>query len=195
MRRILDAFAGRPHIFNLGHGILQDTPIAHVEELMTLIKISTQLTPTLRRSSKARQQQPTPISTSSTVSNHQPLLHNARVAPDRPHFKAAMTASSSSSTRQSVLPTGHRRDTYKAGVLGEPGLAAPRSPPPRQQLRSRATLLPANTTSASPPANRGELGMAAPVIIPGPSLTAPADVHTPSSQYPSRQGHPHLTQQ
>jgi uroporphyrinogen decarboxylase len=36
--RILDAFAGRPHIFNLGHGILQDTPIAHVEELMTLVK-------------------------------------------------------------------------------------------------------------------------------------------------------------
>jgi uroporphyrinogen decarboxylase len=36
--RILDAFAGRPHIFNLGHGILQDTPIAHVEELMLLVK-------------------------------------------------------------------------------------------------------------------------------------------------------------
>jgi uroporphyrinogen decarboxylase len=36
--RILDAFASRPHIFNLGHGILQDTPIAHVEELMTLVK-------------------------------------------------------------------------------------------------------------------------------------------------------------
>jgi len=36
--RILDAFAGRPHIFNLGHGILQDTPIAHVEEFMTLVK-------------------------------------------------------------------------------------------------------------------------------------------------------------
>ena len=29
--RILDAFAGRPHIFNLGHGILPDTPITHVE--------------------------------------------------------------------------------------------------------------------------------------------------------------------
>jgi len=35
---ILDAFAGRPHIFNLGHGILQDTPIAHVEQLMQLVK-------------------------------------------------------------------------------------------------------------------------------------------------------------
>jgi uroporphyrinogen decarboxylase len=28
---ILDAFADRPHIFNLGHGILPDTPISHVE--------------------------------------------------------------------------------------------------------------------------------------------------------------------
>ena len=37
-RRILDAFAGRPHIFNLGHGILQDTPIAHVEQLVALVK-------------------------------------------------------------------------------------------------------------------------------------------------------------
>ena len=36
--RILDAFADRPHIFNLGHGILQETPIAHVEELMVLVK-------------------------------------------------------------------------------------------------------------------------------------------------------------
>ena len=36
--RILDAFAGRPHIFNLGHGILQDTPIAHVEQLIGLVK-------------------------------------------------------------------------------------------------------------------------------------------------------------
>lgn len=37
-RRILDAFAGRPHIFNLGHGILPDTPIAHVERLIRLVK-------------------------------------------------------------------------------------------------------------------------------------------------------------
>ena len=36
--RVLDAFAERPHIFNLGHGILQETPIAHVEELMVLVK-------------------------------------------------------------------------------------------------------------------------------------------------------------
>jgi uroporphyrinogen decarboxylase len=35
---ILDAFADRPHIFNLGHGILQDTPIAHVEKLLELVR-------------------------------------------------------------------------------------------------------------------------------------------------------------
>lgn len=38
VKRILDAFAGRPHIFNLGHGIQQTTPIAHVEQLVTLVK-------------------------------------------------------------------------------------------------------------------------------------------------------------
>jgi uroporphyrinogen decarboxylase len=38
VRRILDAFADRPHIFNLGHGILQDTPIAHVDQLLELVK-------------------------------------------------------------------------------------------------------------------------------------------------------------
>jgi len=37
-RRILDAFANRPHIFNLGHGMLPDTPIAHVEQLIGLVK-------------------------------------------------------------------------------------------------------------------------------------------------------------
>ena len=35
---ILDAFAGRPHIFNLGHGIIKDTPIAHVEQLIERVK-------------------------------------------------------------------------------------------------------------------------------------------------------------
>ena len=38
VHRILDALAERRHIFNLGHGILQETPIAHVEALMALIK-------------------------------------------------------------------------------------------------------------------------------------------------------------
>jgi uroporphyrinogen decarboxylase len=38
VRLILDAFADRPHIFNLGHGILQETPIAHVERLIALVK-------------------------------------------------------------------------------------------------------------------------------------------------------------
>ncbi len=32
------AFAERPHIFNLGHGILQDTPVAHVEALLARMK-------------------------------------------------------------------------------------------------------------------------------------------------------------
>ncbi|HZF42657.1 MAG TPA: uroporphyrinogen decarboxylase [Sphingomonadaceae bacterium] len=31
---ILAAFAERPHVFNLGHGILPDAPIAHVEHLL-----------------------------------------------------------------------------------------------------------------------------------------------------------------
>jgi len=38
VQRVLDAFAGRPHIFNLGHGIQQDTPVAHVEQLIALVK-------------------------------------------------------------------------------------------------------------------------------------------------------------
>jgi uroporphyrinogen decarboxylase len=36
--RILDAFQTRPHIFNLGHGIQQDTPIAHVEHLLARVR-------------------------------------------------------------------------------------------------------------------------------------------------------------
>jgi uroporphyrinogen decarboxylase len=35
---IIKAFAGRPHIFNLGHGIQQDTPIEHVEKLLTIVR-------------------------------------------------------------------------------------------------------------------------------------------------------------
>jgi uroporphyrinogen decarboxylase len=36
--RIISAFEGRPHVFNLGHGILPDTPIAHVEQLLALVR-------------------------------------------------------------------------------------------------------------------------------------------------------------
>lgn len=36
--RIVDAFHDRPHIFNLGHGILPDTPIAHVEALLKRVR-------------------------------------------------------------------------------------------------------------------------------------------------------------
>ncbi len=36
--RILAAFAERPHVFNLGHGILPDTPIAHVEALLARVR-------------------------------------------------------------------------------------------------------------------------------------------------------------
>ena len=35
---IINVFSDRPHIFNLGHGILQHTPIAHVEKLLTLVR-------------------------------------------------------------------------------------------------------------------------------------------------------------
>jgi uroporphyrinogen decarboxylase len=35
---ILAAFADRPHVFNLGHGIGQHTPIAHVERLIATVR-------------------------------------------------------------------------------------------------------------------------------------------------------------
>lgn len=34
----MKGFAGRPHIFNLGHGILPETPIAHVERLVARLR-------------------------------------------------------------------------------------------------------------------------------------------------------------
>ncbi|MCY1670335.1 uroporphyrinogen decarboxylase [Novosphingobium sp. SL115] len=36
--RVLDAFADRPHVFNLGHGIGQHTPIEHVEQLLKIVR-------------------------------------------------------------------------------------------------------------------------------------------------------------
>ena len=37
VRRIREALSGRPHIFNLGHGIQQTTPLANVEGLLRLV--------------------------------------------------------------------------------------------------------------------------------------------------------------
>jgi len=36
--RVLEAFADRPHVFNLGHGIGQHTPITHVERLLAVLR-------------------------------------------------------------------------------------------------------------------------------------------------------------
>ena len=36
--QVLDAFADRPHVFNLGHGIGQHTPIEHVEQLLAIVR-------------------------------------------------------------------------------------------------------------------------------------------------------------
>ena len=36
--RVLEAFADRPHVFNLGHGIDQTTPLEHVGELLSLVR-------------------------------------------------------------------------------------------------------------------------------------------------------------
>jgi len=35
---VLRGFEGCPHIFNLGHGVLQQTPIAHVERVLELVR-------------------------------------------------------------------------------------------------------------------------------------------------------------
>ena len=35
---VLEAFSSGPHIFNLGHGILPDTPIANVERMLKLVR-------------------------------------------------------------------------------------------------------------------------------------------------------------
>jgi len=37
-RTIIEAFGDRPHIFNLGHGIIPETPIEHVEALVSVVK-------------------------------------------------------------------------------------------------------------------------------------------------------------
>ncbi|MGH6838776.1 MAG: uroporphyrinogen decarboxylase [Methylocella sp.] len=38
VRQILTAFRGRPHIFNLGHGVLPQTPLQHIELMLDLLR-------------------------------------------------------------------------------------------------------------------------------------------------------------
>jgi uroporphyrinogen decarboxylase len=38
IERVLAAFPERPHVFNLGHGIGQHTPVAHVEHLVARVR-------------------------------------------------------------------------------------------------------------------------------------------------------------
>jgi uroporphyrinogen decarboxylase len=39
-RELIKAYSGRPHIFNLGHGVTPEVPIAHVERLLEVIRES-----------------------------------------------------------------------------------------------------------------------------------------------------------
>lgn len=38
VREILDAYKGRPHIFNLGHGVRPETPIKNVERVVEIVR-------------------------------------------------------------------------------------------------------------------------------------------------------------
>ncbi len=38
IERVLSGFASRAHVFNLGHGIVPETPIAHVERMMKRLR-------------------------------------------------------------------------------------------------------------------------------------------------------------
>ena len=39
-RSIVEGFRNRPHIFNLGHGIVPETPIGHVSRLIDVVRES-----------------------------------------------------------------------------------------------------------------------------------------------------------
>ncbi|MEO1659798.1 MAG: uroporphyrinogen decarboxylase [Pseudomonadota bacterium] len=38
VRELIEAYRGRPHIFNLGHGVRPETPIPHVERVVELVR-------------------------------------------------------------------------------------------------------------------------------------------------------------
>jgi uroporphyrinogen decarboxylase len=41
VREIITSLKGRPHIFNLGHGVTPDVPIPHVESVLRTIRSMT----------------------------------------------------------------------------------------------------------------------------------------------------------
>ena len=38
VRDVLSGFRGRPHIFNLGHGVLPHTPVRHIELMLDFLR-------------------------------------------------------------------------------------------------------------------------------------------------------------
>ena len=38
IERVLTDFEGRAHIFNLGHGVVPETPVEHVERLVARVR-------------------------------------------------------------------------------------------------------------------------------------------------------------
>ena len=40
VRELIAAYRHRPHIFNLGHGVLPDTPVPHVERVLEILRAS-----------------------------------------------------------------------------------------------------------------------------------------------------------
>ena len=38
VRELMAAYSGRPHIFNLGHGVRPETPIVNVERVLKILR-------------------------------------------------------------------------------------------------------------------------------------------------------------
>jgi uroporphyrinogen decarboxylase len=43
VKRVLAGFGDRPHIFNLGHGVVPETPLGHVEEMLAMLRKSARI--------------------------------------------------------------------------------------------------------------------------------------------------------
>jgi uroporphyrinogen-III decarboxylase len=38
LKAVMEAFAGGPFVFNLGHGLIQQTPLANVEQMLKRVR-------------------------------------------------------------------------------------------------------------------------------------------------------------